>query len=198
VPLTRSLSLHVLTCPSLCTLQRVSAPHPFSFFSYPHLPVSLCALQEVSGPRSLAFILCPSLSFLCALQLVSAPHSLSFALCPHSLVALRSLAGEYPSLTFFSYPHLAFALRSPGSESLSHASFLSVTSRIRSVPTRTWVPPRLFSSFPCPHLSVALRFKVVSAPGPLAFFPRLHLSAALYSPVGECLWLAHFLFCVLT
>jgi hypothetical protein len=115
VPLVRSLSFLVLTCPLLC------------------------ALQLVSAPRSLTFFPCSHLSLADALQLVSTPCSLAFFLCSHLSVALPSPGSECPcSLAFFPCPHLSVALRSPASECLSPAHYLSLSSLLRRSAPYSW------------------------------------------------------------
>jgi hypothetical protein len=148
------LSFRVLTCPSLCALQLVSASHSLAFFpcphlslglrsqvcecpllsfflSCPHLSVALCSpVRECPPTRLLSFgvLTCPSL---CALQGVSAPHFLAFfrvLTCP-SLCDLQDVSAPR-SLAFFPRPHLSVARRSPGSECPSLARFLSVSSPV--------------------------------------------------------------------
>ena len=71
MPLTILVSFHVLSCPSLCGLQLVSAPHLVGFF------------------------LCPDLSLLCGLQLVS-PWAWSISFQILTLSHLLSPGSEYP------------------------------------------------------------------------------------------------------
>jgi hypothetical protein len=153
VPLARSHSFHVLTCPSLCALQEVSTPCSLAFFFVSSLvrrcalpsgwvllarshcfcvltcPL-LCAPQEVSAPRSHSshVLTCPSL---CALQSVSAPHSLTFSPCPHLSITLCYPASECPSLArFLSVSSHVVTLCSPVCECPSLARFLSTSSLV--------------------------------------------------------------------
>jgi hypothetical protein len=119
----RSLSLfRVLTRPSLCALQEVSAPRLLVFF-FRDLTPPCCALQEVSVPLSLGLLTHPSL---CALQFVSASRSLGLFACPDFCFPLHSPVCECPSLSrLFACPNLS-SPRSPGSECSSLTWCVSV------------------------------------------------------------------------
>ena len=57
----RSLSFRVLTSPSLCRLQDVSAPQPVAFFPYPNKSLPLPS-PESKRPSLVAFFSCPDKS----------------------------------------------------------------------------------------------------------------------------------------
>jgi hypothetical protein len=76
---------------------------------------SLCALQGVSAPRSLPFHVLTS-PFLCAVQGVSAPLSLASFPCPDWPIPLCSPGHECPSLARFLCPDQSIPLCSTGSK----------------------------------------------------------------------------------
>ena len=115
----RSVSFCVLTSPSLCRPQLVSAPRSVGLFPCPDkfLPLpspgcecasvqsvsfrvltspSLYHLQNVSAPRSVGFFPCHHQSLPCSLQEVSVPHELAFFLCLTNSFSLCPSDSEYP------------------------------------------------------------------------------------------------------
>ena len=111
---THFLSFGVLTCPSLCALQQVSAPCLLALFFSLNLSLPLCfPVCECPSPACFFIVLnCPSL---CALQEVSAPCSLTHFFSLNLSFSLHSLASGFPSLAHFlllSCPDLTFPLSS--------------------------------------------------------------------------------------
>ena len=166
--LAHSLCFPVLTCPSLCALQLVSAPPSLTFFPCPSLRTTRCAHQDVSTLRSLTFYLChhPSLpmrspgsectSFVGSLcfrfltpppLLMRSPEcefhlSLCFNIltCP-SRCALQDVSSLALSLSFCLRPDLFLTMHSPGCEF-----------------------PRSPAHSPYPHLSLPIRSPVRECP----------------------------------
>jgi hypothetical protein len=85
----------IITWPSLCAQQSVSAPCWFGFFLC--LDFSLNTWQSVSALYSLGFFSCPNLSSY-AWQLVSVPYSASVFRCPDLSVPSTALDRMWVSL----------------------------------------------------------------------------------------------------
>jgi hypothetical protein len=186
VPLTRSDCFRVLTCPSVCALQEVSALRSLGLFRVLTYP-PVCALQLVSASRSLRLFLYPNLSLrlrspasespsltriVCVSRLVP-PSALSSWWAPFarsdcyrvltcsSVCALQSVSAPR-SLQLFPCPEGALCLRSPASE----------------YPSLTWIVP-------CPDLSLSLRSPESECPLLARIVSVSNLSLRLRSPESE-------------
>ena len=169
VPLAWSLSFHILTCPSLCHLQRVSTSHSVTFLPCPDL--SAISREWVPLVQLLSFcdLTCPSL---CYIQKVSGPCSVAFFPCPDLSLPLLSLVCECLLLDYFLS---MFWLISP------------------SAVSRQWVPLAQLLSFCVLTCSSLCCIQKVSGPCSVVFVPCPDLSLPLLSPDCGCLLLGHFL-----
>jgi hypothetical protein len=148
VPLARSLFFGILICPSICTLQDVSARRLLGLFPCLHLSVALhspgreCPLlagflsvsslfhRSAFSRRCVSLARFPSMSSLVrrsslSRRWVPVACGLSFHVLTYLSICALQMVSSPHSLASASCPHLSFSLRSPVGECPSLARFLS-------------------------------------------------------------------------